>query len=204
MMNRKVMAVGYPIGFSEIQGNEFFNVQLSEKIYPLNLLTSYVWIHALDCYSKEELLQKVLDELFEKGYTVGKDFTLDDLNEVYSNLEKECLIIEIEVVDTTLLDFHRLSKAKFSKQGFGLGITDGSIYIAKESSKVEISNSEYLVWQLSNEVRTLEEIFEAVVRNIENTKSIHGLEIQTERIKLQMIKDIYSLYMKDLLQITSI
>lgn len=204
MMNRKVMAVGYPIGFSEIQGNEFFNVQLSEKIYPLNLLTSYVWIHALDCHSKEDLLQKVLDELFEKGYRVGKDFTLEDLNNVYNSLEKECLIIEIEVVDTTLLDFHRLSKAKFSKQGFGLGISEGSIYIAKESSKVEVTNSEYLIWQLSNEIRTLEEMFEAVLRNIENTKNIHGREVKPEQIKLQMIKDVYSLYMKDLIQITSI
>ena len=47
MQEKIIFAAGYPIGFATINNDEYYSVQLNDKIYPINLLSAFIWLEAL-------------------------------------------------------------------------------------------------------------------------------------------------------------
>ena len=47
MSEKMVFASGYPIGFITINNEEYYSIQLNDNMYPVNLLSAFLWLEAL-------------------------------------------------------------------------------------------------------------------------------------------------------------
>lgn len=208
MAENIVFAVGYPIGFIAINDDEYYNIQLNDKAYPVNLLSAYVWLEALKGgRTKIDIIDSVLIALQEQGYKLGEDFTLENLEFEYDALLALSLLIEIdsEAVESLLEKYPKIAPFRV---GFGVGIDFDEITIHHESEDVKINPIEYYIWQLSNGFRTLDTMYEEhenaykIVANFEPKDTNNELELLN--LKKLFVKAVIELHMNNLIYIVNI
>lgn len=200
-MNKKLLGLGYPIGFAPINGSDFFNIQLNDRMYPLNLIGSYIWINALNITSREVAINESIKELKIHGYELDKDYSYSEIEDIYSILLTNNLIIEFDE-KSMVSDLSILNKSQFLRKGFGLGLENNKIYVIKDKEKQCLSSIEYLIWQLSDGKKTYQEIFKYVVKNIGMLED--NTVYEKEELDSLIVQNILSLYKKDLINIISI
>lgn len=204
-MNKKnVFAVGYPIGFSFVDDVEYYNIQVNEIVYPLNLLSAFIWMGALSGNkTKETLYESVIDDLESKGYVTGKDFTIDNLDDIYYQLLSASLLIEVdenEDVEKFIDDYQNL---RLSRKGFGVGVDFDKISIYEDGKNIEVNPFEYYIWQVSAESRTIKETYLDYKNSVENSVSQLGGNVDEvmDNINRNFLKSIVGLYNHNLIYI---
>lgn len=201
-MNKKLLGLGYPIGFAPVNGSDFFNIQLNDRMYPLNLIGSYIWMNALDLASKEDAINASIKELKLRGYELDKDYTYNEIEDIYTILLANNLIVEFDE-EFIVSDLSILNSSQFSRKGFGLGLENDNIYVIKDKEKQCLNSIEYLIWQLSDGKKTYQEISKHIVKNINGFKDDNKTHDEKE-LKSLIVQNILSLYKKDLINIISI
>lgn len=202
-MSKKILSIGYPIGYSLIGSEEFYNIQLNNKMYPLNLIGTYIWINALELSEPDISKKETIASLEAKGYRLNKDYKTKDVEEIYQILIDNNLIVEIDTDDLENT-FECLKNSKTYRQGFGIGIENNQISILFNNKKENLTPLQYFIWQLSTGTNNLSNIYTFVVENIKNTTN-YNMEINDiSDVKKIIIQDIINLYTKGLINITSI
>lgn len=206
MQEKIIFAAGYPIGFATINNDEYYSVQLNDKIYPINLLSAFIWLEALKGgRTKIDIMDGVLEELQKQGYELGKDFTLENLEISYSELLAISLLIEIGNKETYTLIENYPNITPF-RVGFGLGTNFDKIVIHNESQNIDITNIEYYIWQLANGSRTLSAIYQEYENGyklaLSNNPNIDN-EFTISSLKTVFADAFVNLYNKDLIYITN-
>lgn len=205
MGKKYIFSAGYPIGFSPKKDREYYNIQLNNKMYPVNLLSAFVWMEALKGgQTKLDIIDNVLGELQLKGYEIGRDFKLEDIDVVYDALLATSLLIEIDADNIeSLIEAH--PNLKTVRTGFGVGIEDDTITIHNDAKDVYVDSLEYYIWQLSSESRTLKEsysdYYNSVTMSIEQLGGTFNSE-QNNLAKL-FVSSFISLYKKNLIYIVT-
>ena len=203
MGKKYIFSAGYPIGFSPKKDREYYNIQLNNKMYPVNLLSAFVWMEALKGgQTKLDIIDNVLGELQLKGYEIGRDFKLEDIDVVYDALLATSLLIEIDADNIeSLIEAH--PNLKTVRTGFGIGIEDDTITIHNDAKDIYIDSLEYYIWQLSSESRTLKEsysdYYSSVTMSIEQLGGTFNSE-QNNLAKL-FVSKLIDLYKKNLIYI---
>lgn len=155
MSEKMVFASGYPIGFITINNEEYYSIQLNDNMYPVNLLSAFLWLEALKGgATKIDIMDNVLEDLQKQGYELGKDFTLENLEMAYTELLHLDLLIEVDNSELEIF-FEKYPEIVPYRVGFGLGMDTDKIAIHNENQNIEITSIEYYIWQLSNGSRTL-------------------------------------------------
>lgn len=200
---KKVISVGYPIGFCVLNGREYFNLELNGKTKPINLLSTYLWLGAISCVDKVTLMDNAKTSLLDKGFIINKHYTVDDMENMYQELVFNRCLVEIDFSDADK-SFETLKEMLPLRQGFGLGVdSDSKIEVLNNGSKVVINPSEYYIWQLSNKELTVKEIYETFKELVlENSVN---LDIDRAQV-LKNTKNIFllnftNLYLKQLIYI---
>lgn len=207
MTENIVFASGYPIGFVTINNNDYYTIQLNENTYPVNLLNAFIWLEALKGgRTKIDIMDNVLEQLQSRGYEMGKDFTLENLEVGYDSLISASLLIELSVEFVELLLEEHPSIVSF-RNGFGLGLDFGKIEIHHDGQGIEVSHAEYFIWQLSNGSRTLSSIYEEYEKSYKSIAS--AIQDTENKIKLDDLKKVFAqafveLYKKNLIYIANI
>lgn len=208
-MSENIMfAAGYPIGFAEIKGNEYYTVQLNDVAYPVNLLTAYIWLEALNGVgTKVEIMDNVLKVLQSQGYEIGVNFALNDLETGYDSLLSSSLLMELDVENIELM-MEKYPQIVPYRNGFGLGVDSEKITIHYEDEDVEVSAIEYYIWQLSNGSRTLMSMYAEYenayrIARMQNLQEINE-EYVSSGLKISFIEAFVSLYRKNLVYISGI
>lgn len=206
MEKKYVFATGYPIGFTKIDNIEYYNVQLNGEIRSLPLLGTYVWLEGLKGgQTKLEILDNVLAALQQHGYEIGKDFKIEEVEMIYDFLLEDRLLIELSS-DKSVTVLDKYPDLKTTKVGFGLGMDEDIITIHNDSKDVEIDKLEYIIWQSSFEPKTLKNIYLEYYNGLKDKlyEMNYEAEINEEELEIYFEKSFMSLYIKDLLYITSI
>lgn len=205
-MSKLILALGYPIGFSPINNTDFFNIQLKDRMYPVNLIGTYLWLSSLDPKSPEDAKSNAIKELKIRGYDIGRDYEQYDIDNMYNLLLKNNLIIEFNKDDHSELIhlFDKISNSQFLRKGFGIGIENNEIFILYDKNKHSITPTQYLIWQLSDSTKTFSEIYNIAIKNIEHSIGCNKDLFNDIELKSLLLEDIIYLYKKDLISIISI
>ena len=204
-MSKRVLALGYPIGFTLLNNNEFFNVQLNDRMYPLNLIATYLWLNSMNLESSEKVKSICIDELKIRGFNLNVDFNNEDIEEIYNLLLDNRLIIEFDDTNGGLLGlFNVIEDINIVRKGFGLGIENDRIFILYNNEKCEITPNQYLLWQLCDGKKRFLDIYHIAVKNIKLITKATTNSFTDEELKSVIVRDILDLYMRDLLGIISI
>lgn len=175
MEKKYVLSVGYPIGFNFRDDVEYYNVQLNENIYPLNLLSAFIWMGALSGRkTKEDLYDTVITDLAGKGYMIGEDYTMDNLESLYYEMITASLLIEVGELDDIKDFLNNYSNLKLTRKGFGVGIDFEKIVVHEDGKDITISPFEYYIWQISVESRTLGQTYDEYIKSVSNSVSQMG------------------------------
>lgn len=199
-MSRRALSLGYPMGYSNINEMSFFNVQLNDRMYPLNLIGTYLWLGAMNLMSLEDIDKSLKDELAIKGYHFNEDYSDVDIKDAYNMLKLNSLIVEFDDEELVNL-FKKINNFKFHRKGFGLGIKDENIIVLNNNEEIYVTPTQYLIWQLSDSNKDLNQIFDIVVKNIEYSVGNQTNIFDVEELKCVVMEDLMYLYQKDLISI---
>lgn len=205
MKEKYIFSAGYPIGFSPKDDVEYYNIQLNDKLYPVNLLSAFVWMEALKGgQTKLEIMDNVLGELQLKGYEIGRDFKLEDLEFVYESLLSASLLLEIDKDDAEKF-IENYSNLKLVRTGFGIGIDYDTITIHNDAKDIYLDSLEYYIWQLSSESRTLKESYTEYYNSVSMSIEQLGGNIALKQNDLGklFVSSFISLYKKNLIYIVA-
>lgn len=204
-MSKRVLALGYPIGFTLLNNNEFFNVQLNDRMYPLNLIATYLWLNSMNLESPEKIKLICIDELKIRGFNLDVDFNNKDIEDMYNLLLDNRLIIEFDDTNEGLIGlFNEIKDINIIRKGFGLGIENDRIFILHNNEKCEITPNQYLLWQLCDSKKMFSDVYNIAVKNIKLITKATASSFTDEELKSVILRDILDLYMRDLLGIISI
>lgn len=204
-MSKRVLALGYPIGFTSLNDNEFFNIQLNDRMYPLNLIATYLWLNSMNLESTENVKLKSIDELKIRGFNLDVDFNNEDIEDMYNLLLDNRLIIEFDDTNEGLIGlFNEIKDTNIARKGFGLGIENDRIFILHNNEKCEITPNQYLLWQLCDSKKIFSDIYNIAVKNIKLIMKTTTNSFTDEELKSIILRDILDLYTRDLLGIISI
>lgn len=204
-MSKRVLALGYPIGFTPLNNNDFFNVQLNDRMYPLNLIATYLWLNSMNLESPKESKSACINELKIRGFNLGEDFDNKDIEDMYNLLLDNRLIIEFDDTNEGLIKlFDAIKDINITRKGFGLGIENGNIFILHNNEKCEITPNQYLLWQLCDGKKIFSDVFQIAVKNIKLITKTTNNTITDEELKSVIVQEIMDLYKRDLLYIISI
>ena len=207
MEDRYVFALGYPIGFSFKDNVESYNVQLNENIYPLSFLGAFVWMAALNGkQTKEEIFNNVIEQLQLKGYLLGKDYTVENLEFMYSELIAAFLLIEVSVDENPFEFFEKNHSLRISRKGFGIGIDFDNIIVHEDGRDIKLDSFEYYLWQLASESRTLEETYKDYSKSVALSMQKMGADVDAlmYRVDRSFMEGFINLYNKNLIYIVGI
>lgn len=207
MSEKMIFSLGYPIGFINVNNEEYYGIQLNDNMYPVNLLSAFIWLEALKGgRTKIDIMDNVLEDLQKQGYELGKDFTLENLETVYSGLLSSSLLIEVDNNGLEIFLKKYPNIVPF-RAGFGLGIESNKIKIHNESRNIEITSIEYYIWQLSNGSRTLNVMYEEYEKGykmaLSNSSSMAN-EYAVEDLKRVFMDAFVELYKKNLIYVSNI
>lgn len=204
-MSKRVLALGYPIGFTLLNNNEFFNVQLNDRVYPLNLIATYLWLNSMNLESPEKIKLICIDELKIRGFNLDVDFNNKDIEDMYNLLLDNRLIIEFDDTNEGLIGlFNEIKDINIIRKGFGLGIENDRIFILHNNEKCEITPNQYLLWQLCDSKKMFSDVYNIAIKNIKLITKATASSFTDEELKSVILRDILDLYMRDLLGIISI
>lgn len=204
-MSKRVLALGYPIGFTLLNNNEFFNVQLNDRMYPLNLIATYLWLNSMNLESPEKIKLICIDELKIRGFNLDVDFNNKDIEDMYNLLLDNRLIIEFDDTNEGLIGlFNEIKDINIIRKGFGLGIENDRIFILHNNEKCEITPNQYLLWQLCDSKKMFSDVYNIAIKNIKLITKATASSFTDEELKSVILRDILDLYMRDLLGIISI
>lgn len=204
-MSKRVLSLGYPIGFTLLNNNEFFNVQLNDRMYPLNLIATYLWLNSMNLESPEKIKLICIDELKIRGFNLDVDFNNKDIEDMYNLLLDNRLIIEFDDTNEGLIGlFNEIKDINIIRKGFGLGIENDRIFILHNNEKCEITPNQYLLWQLCDSKKMFSDVYNIAVKNIKLITKATASSFTDEELKSVILRDILDLYMRDLLGIISI
>lgn len=201
-MSKRVLALGYPIGFTLLNNNEFFNVQLNDRMYPLNLIATYLWLNSMNLESPEKIKLICIDELKIRGFNLDVDFNNKDIEDMYNLLLDNRLIIEFDDTNEGLIGlFNEIKDINIIRKGFGLGIENDRIFILHNNEKCEITPNQYLLWQLCDSKKMFSDVYNIAIKNIKLITKATASSFTDEELKSVILRDILDLYMRDLLGI---
>ena len=156
MSKKRLIALGYPLGFALNNDKEVYNILLNDLTYSVRILPSYVWIAALEEMStREELLNRMNFKLQELELE-DEEIDLETLNPVVDNLIELGLLMEFEESEIeNFLDSY--GNLKVFRTGFGVGIEDAEGTISVDGENISVNPIEYLAWQLGSGTMTLKD-----------------------------------------------
>jgi hypothetical protein len=206
LQEKYLFATGYPIGFYSRNDNEYYNIQLNREVYPVNLLSAYIWMESLKGgLTKIKTMDNVISSLMDKGYELGQHYTIEDLEYCYEALVDKKLIVElgIEDIEEFLLIYPDI---RYVRCGFGTGITDNVTEVYSEGKSVEVTNLEYYIWQMGTETTTLLDAYRSYKETVmyEVSKMDMRESIDPVTIEVQFVFAFLELFQKDLIYITEI
>lgn len=207
MKNKYVFALGYPIGFNFIDDIEYYNVQLNEDIYPLNLLGAFVWMGALNGgQTKEELFDNVVGQLQVKGYLLDRHYTVEQLENIYYELMDASLLMEVSVDEDINQFFEKANNLKITRKGFGVGVDFNDIIVHEDGKDINLDSFEYYLWQLSVESKTLKETYVQYSKSVTSSIKELGEDVDNfaNKVDRSFIVGFVNLYNKNLIYIVGI
>lgn len=207
MEEKQVLALGYPIGFNYKDDVEYYNVQLNDNVYPLNLLSAFIWMGALNGYqTKEKLFDNVIGQLQTKGYNLGKDYTVDNLEYIYSELVAAFLLIEVSCSKDLAEFFKKYTDLRIFRKGFGIGIDFEDIVVHEDGKNINLDSFEYYLWQLSAGSKTLKETYEEYRKSVFNSINELGGDANSliGKVEKSFLTGFINLYNKNLIYIIGI